>query len=114
MPSRRQIKSATMETLFRTIYTCPKGLIPASCRLPPSFLAPPPTQTLLMVARWWWHVADANYVNVFLLTYHSWATSAELLDSMTHLYLELSNQNDQNKVALMRYTSHSRSCTSLD
>lgn len=34
MPSRRQIKSATMETLFRTIYTCPKGLIPASCRLP--------------------------------------------------------------------------------
>jgi hypothetical protein len=35
MPSRRQIKSATMETLFRTIYTCPKGLIPASCRLPP-------------------------------------------------------------------------------
>ena len=59
-----------------------------------------------MVARWWWwwwHVADANYVNVFLLTYHSWATSAELLDSMTHLYLELSNQNDQNKVALMRY-----------
>lgn len=75
MPSRRQIKSATMETLFRTIYTCPKGLIPASY---------------------------ANYVNVFLLTYHSWATSAELLDSMTHLYLELSNQNDQNKVALMR------------
>jgi hypothetical protein len=34
MPSRRQIKSATMETLFRTIYTCPKGLIPTSCTPP--------------------------------------------------------------------------------
>jgi hypothetical protein len=75
MPSRRQIKSATMETLFRTIYTCPKGLIPTSY---------------------------ANYVNVFLLTYHSWATSADLLESMTHLYRHLSSHPEHHKVALMR------------
>jgi len=75
MPSRRQIKSATAEALIRAIYTCPKGLIPS---------------------------AYANYVNVFLLTYHSWTSAAEVLGDFTKLYHELSPQPEINKLALMR------------
>lgn len=46
---------------------------------------------------------DANYVNVLLLTYHSWTTAMELLGTLIQSYNQLSSQPEQNKVALMRY-----------